>query len=201
MRIRFEMDDGRGMELLDELGDLFEEVPPVARPYLILAAISAVEGEAERARGYLSDWEANVPVDYRTDDDAATKLIAEGLIAWREGDPATGLDMVDQGRLDLGCVTCWQYERALIVEDAGTPAGAISAWEERANNLDGFFFVNAGELPVAYERLCHLHAQHGEATSAVQYCSRFAELWADADPELQPRVRAAQQRLESVTEG
>jgi hypothetical protein len=98
-------------------------------------------------------------------------------------------------------VNCWQFERAMVIEDVGTPDDAIAGWEQRADGVDVFFMANAMEWPATYERLCHLHAQHGEATAAAQYCSRFVDLWADADPELQPRVRAAQQRLDTVTEG
>jgi hypothetical protein len=35
----------------------------------------------------------------------------------------------------------------------------------------------------------------GDRASATAYYAQFIELWRDADPELQPQVRAAQQRL------
>ena len=199
--VYMDVDPSRGLRMVDDAQELFEQVPPVARPYLILAAWASVADASERAQALLDEWEATIPVDYRTDDDRALRTIAEGLLAWRRGDAAEGLELVDQGRQDLGCVNCWQYERALILEDVGTPDEAIAAWEERADAVDLFFYANAVEWPIAYERLCHLHAQHGEVTAAAQYCSRFVDLWADADAELQPRVRAAQQRLDAVTEG
>ncbi len=197
--LMLDLDSGAGLRMLDDLGDLFEQVPPVARPYLVLGALAATAGEPERARRYLDDWEANVPVDYRSDDDEANRIVAEGLIDWRTGDPARGLELVDQGRQDLNCNFCWLFIRALVVEDAGTPDEALAAWEEFANTIQGFYYINARGWPLAWERLCHLHAEHGEATSAAQYCSRFVDVWADADPRLQPRVRSAQQRLDALT--
>ena len=195
------IDPARGMQMIVDAQELLERVPTVARPYLILSAWASVANRPARAEALIETWEASVPPGYQTDDDRATRLIAEGLLAWRRGDPAAGLDLVDQGRQDLGCVDCWQYERALILQDLGTPDEVIAAWEERARAVDLFFYVNAGEWPIAYERLCQLHAEHGETTAAARHCSRFVELWAEADPELQPRVRAAQQRLDAVTEG
>jgi tetratricopeptide (TPR) repeat protein len=199
--VHLDVDPARGMRMLDDAQELLERVPPVARPYLFLSAGASIANQPDRAEAFIEAWEATVPVDYQTDDGRANRTVAEGLLAWRRGDPAGALELVDQGRQDLGCVNCWQFERALVIEDLGAPGEAIAGWEERANAVDLFFYVNATEWPIAYEKLCHLHAEHGETTAAAQYCSRFVDLWADADPELQPRVRAAQQRLDAVTEG
>jgi DNA-binding SARP family transcriptional activator len=48
------------------------------------------------------------------------------------------------------------------------------------------------------ERLGQLYDEQGDRTKAVEYYARFAELWKDADPELQPRVQAAQARLDEI---
>jgi hypothetical protein len=98
-----------------------------------------------------------------------------------------------------GCPSCFLTERAYLIEETGSPDEAIDAWEERAETVDLFFFETAIQWPIVFERLCHLHAEYGEATRAAQFCSRFVDLWADADPELQPRVRAAKQRLDALT--
>ena len=123
------------------------------------------------------------------------------MIAWAEGDPTGALELLDRGRESLRCRTCWLTERAWLVEDLGSPEEAIEAWEASATQLSRPMLVNAFQWPIAYERLCHLNAQYGEATKAAQDGAQGVELWADADPELQPRVRAAQQRLEAVSEG
>ena len=48
------------------------------------------------------------------------------------------------------------------------------------------------------ERLAQLYDERGDRDEAADYYAKFVELWAEADEELQPRVRAAQARLEEI---
>ncbi len=59
-------------------------------------------------------------------------------------------------------------------------------------------FTDHYMLPHAVERAAELYDQRGDAENAAKYYARFVELWADADPELQPRVEAARGRLEEI---
>ena len=43
-----------------------------------------------------------------------------------------------------------------------------------------------------------LYDEADDFENAAKYYAMFVELWAEADEELQPRVRAAQARLEEV---
>jgi eukaryotic-like serine/threonine-protein kinase len=45
------------------------------------------------------------------------------------------------------------------------------------------------------ERLGQLHEARGDRARAAEHYRVFIELWRDADPELQPRVREARRRL------
>jgi len=71
------------------------------------------------------------------------------------------------------------------------------AWLGR-NQLSGRISDDAEQLPVAYERLAQLYDQKGDLEQAAGYYALFVELWADADPELQPRVEAARARMEEL---
>jgi len=44
-------------------------------------------------------------------------------------------------------------------------------------------------------RLGQLHESKGNRDAAIRYYERFVNLWANADPELQPRVASARRRL------
>lgn len=206
VKLRLGLDEGRGMGLFEALDDLWHQMPAVrGRPYLWLAMHAAVANEPGRAREYLEAWETEVPEALRTRPRSATrKRVAEGLIAWRMGDPEKGLDLIDQGQRTFGCSDCVRFWRTLVVSESGTPREVVDALEERANTVFRFsvggLYPNAREWPLAYERLCHLYAQREETAKAVDYCERFAEIWADADPELQPRVRAAAQGLKTLAQ-
>jgi tetratricopeptide (TPR) repeat protein len=49
-------------------------------------------------------------------------------------------------------------------------------------------------LPRTLRRLGELHEGRGEQIEASSYYRRFADLWADADSELQPMVREARSK-------
>ena len=48
------------------------------------------------------------------------------------------------------------------------------------------------------ERLAQLYDDRGELEKAAEYYEKFVSLWADADDELQPRVRVARARLNEL---
>lgn len=62
-----------------------------------------------------------------------------------------------------------------------------------------YTLVDAG-LWVAFtsERSAHAHEALGEVDEAIADYQRFIDTWIDADPELQPRVQAARQRLSEL---
>jgi hypothetical protein len=43
-----------------------------------------------------------------------------------------------------------------------------------------------------------LYDERGEWERASEYYAKFAELWKDADPDLQPRAEAAHTRLNAI---
>jgi len=50
----------------------------------------------------------------------------------------------------------------------------------------------------ALEYVANHYDRAGNAAKARLYYAQFVELWKNADPELQPRVRAARRRLEQL---
>lgn len=50
------------------------------------------------------------------------------------------------------------------------------------------------------ERLGQLYEQQGDLENAAKYHAMFVELWEDGDEVLQPRIEAAQARLQEIVE-
>jgi hypothetical protein len=59
-------------------------------------------------------------------------------------------------------------------------------------------FWDSNSLGPAFERLAVLYDERGDWEKAAENYARFVELWDEADAELQPRVEAAQQRLDAI---
>jgi eukaryotic-like serine/threonine-protein kinase len=85
---------------------------------------------------------------------------------------------------------------ALTYDAAGQADSAIAAFERFLRpSISGPSLANGFHRARAYERLGVLYESKGDRQRAAHYTARLVELWKDADPELQPRVTAARQRL------
>ena len=94
---------------------------------------------------------------------------------------------------------CGFLESAKIFEALGRPDSAIAYYEGYlgASSTQRAAWDNENLGPT-YERLAELYDEKGDLENASLYYARLVELWQDADAELQPRVRAAQSRLEEI---
>ncbi len=53
--------------------------------------------------------------------------------------------------------------------------------------------------PVALRRLAEFAESRGDRGAALGYYERFVDLWRDADPDMQPQVAGARQRIAALT--
>jgi len=167
------------------------------RPYLQLASRLARAGRVSDARALLGDFEQEVPGEYQP--------MWEG---WRHA--ARGQLARAEAQLDVaaeefratdtrGCVGCAMTNLAEVQVQQGDPVAAIATYEAYLATPSWVGLQrDAQGLARTYEHLGQLHDAAGDLESAAKYYALFVELWADADPELQPRVQAAQARLEEI---
>jgi tetratricopeptide (TPR) repeat protein len=87
-------------------------------------------------------------------------------------------------------------EVGLAFKDAGRPDSAIVAYEHYLNTPDpDRFFPDGLKLAGALEPVAASYAATGRRKEARDAYHRLVDLWSNADPELQFRVRQAQQRI------
>jgi tetratricopeptide (TPR) repeat protein len=95
------------------------------------------------------------------------------------------------------CTYCVNVTMADAFDRAGMPDSALAHYQRWADagedNWDGGRY-NLWQ-PVAYFRLGELYQEKGDTAHATEFYGKFAELWKDADPELQPRVKEAKRRI------
>jgi eukaryotic-like serine/threonine-protein kinase len=173
-------------------------VDPTDRPYLDLVEVYAATGKVPEARALLTEYERTVPVAFRRNDEPE-RHIARGMIALYTLDTATALAEFQAG--DQGaCRICALPGLAQAYELAGQPDSALAAWTRYLTSPYLFrIFQDAMWLPRAYFRLAELYERRGDRATAVEYYGRFAALWKDADPLLQPRVSQAKERRAVLT--
>jgi len=129
-----------------------------------------------------------------------------GWIALHEGRNLEAVRLFHEGdRYPDGpvgaCSVCKNPAIALAFDRAGMSDSTIAYLEQFVRTpMYGRIGLDATWLAWALERLGQLHLAVGRTAPARDYYSRFAELWKNADPELQPRVaqaRAAIRRIDA----
>jgi eukaryotic-like serine/threonine-protein kinase len=91
---------------------------------------------------------------------------------------------------------------AYVFDAAGQPDSAIAMFERYLSEnfaARGGVGLDGISLARTHERLGQLYEAKGQNDKAAEHYRKFIELWKNADPELQPRVRAAQERLRKLT--
>jgi len=201
----FETQPARAVQRLDALiarvplGSL----PADDRDYFRIASVYAMAGRADRARAVLTEFDAEVKDTTlrRWFEPARHRALAE--IALAERRPRDAIDEFRRGdrRPDgpvEGCLICMYVSLGRAFDQARMPDSAIAAFERYVATPSWTRFtlpVDGLYLAGVYKRLGELYEEQGDRAKAASYLAKFVELWKDADPELQPKVRDARARL------
>ncbi len=185
------------VEALEER-DLFQQIPVSARDYQLGATIHAFLGEADQVHSYVNRWREELPSDLqgRFADSQRALLLAEA--SGPEARPEAFLEALDAHRTLVRCRRCYRIEEAQALEALGRAQDARDRWYSVATEVDPNLTVALLNRPHAWEKVGQLSEQLGDTTMALEGYRHFAEAWADADPELQPRVKAARERIAAL---
>ncbi|MGW8266390.1 MAG: hypothetical protein ACWGSQ_08485, partial [Longimicrobiales bacterium] len=192
------MDRAKG--IIDGLEDrkLFDEIPLPARNYNLTVIFHNLVGNAPEARSYLRRWEEEVPPELRGRYDEAERELHESMVGGVTADPEGVLAAVEAYRARLRCMRCYRVEEAEALEATRRPQEARDVYRSLASQLETNFTVSFLERAHAWERVGYLSEEIGDTATALEGYRRFVQMWADADPELQPRVRAARERIAAL---
>jgi eukaryotic-like serine/threonine-protein kinase len=78
---------------------------------------------------------------------------------------------------------------------AGRPDSALVYYEKFLQSQGGPPFIDGNFRAGAHKRAGELYETKGDTARAESNYAAFIELWKDADPELQPKVREVRERL------
>ena len=133
---------------------------------------------------------------------------AVGIADVTEGDVDSGLERIERARGQTTCGACGGTLAGYAYEAAGRPHSAIAAYERYLQDpwadrydLDELQLPPSDLLVRVYvhERLAALYRDRGAEADARRHLQSIIDLWSDADPDLQPRVREARRALQSLT--
>jgi tetratricopeptide (TPR) repeat protein len=175
------------------------EKDPLNRPYLWLATWYARAGDRQKSDVLHEQWESETPPEYRSGLGVRNSLRArKTYLLMAAGEYESALELVRQLEPE-NCGLCGTLEPARIFDALGMLDSATVYYEKYLETPDVAHAAwdNENRGPVL-ERLGQLYDEAGDPEVAAVYFARFVELWANADPELQPRVQAAQARLEEI---
>ena len=172
------------------------EMRPASRPWHELAQVAAVTRDAQLAREALSGFEADAPQLGLVNAEAERVYQAAWLaIATARYDDAA------RGFLDAAPGIPFFLEFLAIVATAdafdlaGKPDSAIAYHEKFVATHDPYSEAHALFRAGSHKRLGELYEARGDTAKAESHYVKFIELWKDADPELQPKVREVRERL------
>ncbi|MDX1393442.1 MAG: hypothetical protein R3195_03585 [Gemmatimonadota bacterium] len=172
-----------------------EDLDPLDRPYEGLVFLYSYAGDIGRASDYMAERAEAIPPEL-LEDEATERL--EAAIAYGEGRYGDAIEILSRPAEGL-CLLCGVPDLARAYDAAGQADSAIAVYERYIETP--FFnrlFFDATIRGKVLERLGQLFDERGDLQNAAKYYAMFTELWADADADLQPRVRAAQARLEAI---
>jgi tetratricopeptide (TPR) repeat protein len=155
-------------------------------------------GDAERGRAYRdSAWQRSPEPIRRW---RATERSADlrYRAARAEGTPEEALQHL-RALPPAWCAPCRHREEAELFDAAGRADSALVYYLLYLDTPFNFrFWEDVVMLARTHERLGQLYDERGDLENAALHYARFVELWAEADPELQPRVQVATARLEEI---
>jgi len=195
-------DSARALRLLDDAlaREPISRISMTEAPYVGFVDAYALAGRPDRARALLAEWETRRQTAPSIRDSTRAHEM-RGFIALFTAQYAqaqTELRAADQ----IGCRICNAPMLARAYDLDGKPDSAIVVYERFLSTpyldrtqVDGAF------VPAVHKRLGELYEARGQRDKALAHYRAFIELWKDADPELQPKVTDARQRMALLTKG
>jgi eukaryotic-like serine/threonine-protein kinase len=183
----------RGIRESEEMAELPPQVPTHGIGVHGLLSV----GSIEEAREWLRVWTEMTPPGESTRAVRAEQALLE---AWASnpGEPEVILGALETYRREARCGRCYEDVRPALLQAAGRLEEARDGWSGLAETVLGAWGLSVYARAHYLERLAALSEELGDAEAAARSYRHFIELWADADPELQPRVQAARERLAAL---
>jgi hypothetical protein len=191
------MDSASAIEALDSLVARFDSDASVQEDRRLgaVALGYSVVGGTERVLALLERLAADETLIGDADDGARAEM-ARGLAQVQQGDP-TGISAFERAAERLRCARCADFYLGVAYEANDQAGRAIEAYARymRSGFVDFPNHVLVIPGSVVHERLGVHYEAAGDSASAIRHYTEFVRHWAQADPDQQPRVERAKERI------
>jgi tRNA A-37 threonylcarbamoyl transferase component Bud32/tetratricopeptide (TPR) repeat protein len=196
-----------GVQILDRAvaSAAWSKAAPSTRPYNWLIPLYSLAGRPDRARALMEEYRREVPSDFELPGMRTTIDDLNGEIALADGKYADALRSFRAAQVGADgdpvfCVACGEYNVGRVFDRMGQPDSTMAYFkaylaETPANRDD----IDWAALAGVQKRLGELYDSKGDTTNAVKHYAAFANLWKDADPDLQPVVQTVKKRMGELT--
>jgi tetratricopeptide (TPR) repeat protein len=177
-----------------------DSIPSLDRNYDQLLAQAAYAGDTLRAREWHAAsrraWEESGNVVSRP----AWEAMGDAMLAFAHGRYADALtSLTEADRRNLPRIDILGAVRFLVFDRLQQADSAIAVGESYLTvTVPARVGQDALFLASIRQRLGEMYEAKGDAEKALTHYQAFVELWKDADPELQPRVRDVRGRIERL---
>ena len=180
-----------------------DSLPPGDRRYFLTIRTLLEAGKSVEAEQLFEEWKELVPDDVLGVLGRDNRRGIQARLAFARGDFEGAARLWQEHRRECPgwppCALNAAQGLARIHEEAGDAAAAIVEYERLLSEpFRNRFWFDARQRGPTLERLGQLYDEAADLANAAKWYARFVELWQEADPELQPRVQAAQQRLNEI---
>jgi eukaryotic-like serine/threonine-protein kinase len=188
----------RALALLSEAEweGMFTALPPSDQWHFFHANLLGMAGRPDEAEAVLRRFEEDVPEEFH-DRFHYLNESARFFVALHRGDSEGAIGILEYIQTTEPCRLCFAERMGWALREAGRLEEAAEEWEAALAWRDLRHAMNwqLGQNIWIMQRIGSLYEELGDTERALHHYRRLIELWADADPELQPAVERARERI------
>ena len=173
------------------------QIPAPERDWYGLARLGAQLGDPALARQARDGFERDLAAQTPDPDGGRARFNADVALAEQRWEAAIPL-LHEANRRFAGRELLYLNRIAQAHDLAGHADSAIVYFERFVGMPDSFGDLHAEFLAGSHKRLGELYDSKGATEKAIEHFAKFAEMWKDAEPELQPKVREVNAKLERL---
>lgn len=197
-------DPNRALDLLSERStvETLGALAPEDRWHFLRAIVLAMAGRPDEAGRVLEEFDRDVPPEFHEQFRIRNES-ARALVLLVEGDAEEAVRVLEGIRTADRCWACfaermgWALREAGLLREAAEEWETALKWKDLTHAIEWQFTQNLWTL----QRLPLLYEELGDEAQALSHYRRLSQLWAEADPELQPRVEHARNRIAAAEGG